>query len=191
MSMPEQGGASTTLMHIVYGDYYYKCGSSPPSSSCVVSELKDGHLIFFHLDPLKGKGEEVARIDGYQSPDARWDLSPDGARIAIVDPTIEGKGEIRILNLADRRVNVLSVRNWKWDEVILISWAADGKGWFVYALSAHSPDALVSIDGNGNLTVLQEIPAGNIMTLVPSPDGKRLAFTKRMFVDDVMLLENF
>ncbi len=58
-------------------------------------------------------------------------------------------------------------------------------------MSAHSPDALVSIDANGNLKVLQEIPAGNIMSIVPSPDGKRLAFTKRMFVDDVMLLENF
>jgi eukaryotic-like serine/threonine-protein kinase len=190
MSMPEQGGARTTLMNIEYSDYDYECGSSPPSS-CVVSELKDGHLIFFHLDPLKGKGEEVARIDGYQSPDARWDLSPDGARIAIVDPTIEGKGEIRVVNLPDRRVTVLPVRNWKWDEAIRISWAADGKGWFVYALSAHSPDALVSIDANGNLKVLQEIPAGNIMSIVPSPDGKRLAFTKRMFVDDVMLLENF
>ncbi len=192
MSMPEQGGARTTLMigGYFFSDYWYECGSLP-SSSCVLSELKDGHLIFFHLDPLKGKGEEVASIDGYQSPESRWDLSPDGARIAIVDLEIEGKGEIRIVNLPDRRVTVLSVRNWKWDEAQRISWAADGKGWFVYAMSAHSPDALVSIDANGNLKVLQEIPAGNIMSIVPSPDGKRLAFTKRMFVDDVMLLENF
>ena len=82
---PEQGGARTTLMNGGFPAYYYECGSSPPSA-CVVSELKDGHLVFFHLDPLKGTGEEVARIDGYQSPIARWDLSPDGARIAIVDP---------------------------------------------------------------------------------------------------------
>ena len=190
MSTPEQGGARTMLMNGGYSSNYYACGSSP-SSSCVVSELADGHLIFFHLDPLKGKGEEMARIDGYQSPDARWDLSPDGTRIAIVDPTIEGRGEIRILNLADRSVKVLPVRNWKWDVAIRIGWAAGGKSWFVYALSGHSPDALVSIDANGNLKVLQEIPAGNIMSIVPSPDGKHLAFTKRMFVDDVMLLENF
>ncbi len=63
MSTPEQGGARTTLM---MGNYTYACGSSP-SSSCVVAELEDGQLRFFHLDPLKGKGEEVARIDGYQS----------------------------------------------------------------------------------------------------------------------------
>jgi len=190
MSTSERGGARITLMNGGYRDNYYACGSSP-SSSCVVSELKNGHLIFFHLDPLKGKGEELARIDGYQSPDATWDLSSDGARIAIVDPTIEGKGEIRILNLADRRVTVLPVRNWKWDEATLVSWAAAGKSWFVYALSQHSPDALVSVDANGNLRVLQEIPAGIIVSIVPSPDGKRLAFTKRMFVDDMMLLENF
>lgn len=190
MSTPEQGGARTTLMRGGYPDNYYACGSSP-SSSCVVSELTDGHLIFFHLDPSKGKGEEMARIDGYQSSDPRWDLSPDGARIAIVDPLVEGKGEIRILNLADRRVTVLPVRNWKWDEARTVSWAADGKSWFVYALSQHSPDALVSVDANGNVRVLQEIPAGIIVSIVPSPDGKRLAFTKRMFVDDMMLLENF
>jgi hypothetical protein len=37
------------------------------------------------------------------------------------------------------------------------------------------------------------MPAGLawIASIVPSPDGKRLAFTKRMYVEDVMLLESF
>jgi serine/threonine protein kinase len=186
MSAPEQGGARTTLLK---GDYEYACGSSP-SSSCVVSELKDGNLIFFHLDPLKGRGEEITRIDGYQSKGPRWDLSPDGARIAIVDE-LDEKGEIRILKVADRTATALAVRDWKWQRLSLISWAADGKGWFAYAESDNSADALLSIDANGNPRVLQEIPSGILMAIVPSPDGKRLAFTKRGYVDGVMLLENF
>src|SRR5271157_1630805 len=101
MSTPEQGGARTTLLK---GDYDYECGSSP-SSSCVVAEFADGHLMFFRLDPLKGKGEEIARIEGQRGYDARWGVSPDGAKIAIVDPT-EHEGEIRILSLADRKVTV-------------------------------------------------------------------------------------
>jgi hypothetical protein len=66
-----------------------------------VSELKDGQLIIFNLDPVKGRGEEVARIAGYRSQQAVCDLSPDGSRFASVDPA-EGKGEIRILNLATK-----------------------------------------------------------------------------------------
>ena len=185
MSTPEQGGARSTL---VMGRYDYRCGSSP-SSSCVVSELKDGHLILSHLEPVKGRGGEIANIAGYQGPQPRWDLSPDGARIAIIDP-VEQKGEIRILNLADRRVTALPIRDWKWTFLSQISWAADGKDLFALAQSDPS-DAILSIDANGNRRVVYDPGQAWIASIVPSPDGKRLAFTKRMFVHDVMMLENF
>jgi Tol biopolymer transport system component len=187
MSTPEQGGARSTLM---VGRYTYACGSSP-SSSCVVAELKDGLVVFFHLDPVNGRGEEIARLAGYQSGKPLWDLSPDGSRLAIVDQG-QDKGEIRILNLADRRFTVLSVRNWKSHALQCIGWAADGKSLFALARSEFS-FALLSVDANGNPRVLQEIPAGAgwISSIVPSPDGKRLAFTKRVYPPDVMLLENF
>jgi DNA-binding winged helix-turn-helix (wHTH) protein/Tol biopolymer transport system component len=187
MSTPEHGGARSTLM---MGRYTYACGSSP-SSSCVVAELKDSRLIFFHLDPLKGRGEEIASIAGYRAVEPRWDLSPDGSRIAIVD-NVEAKGEIRILNVADRKTTVLPVRDWKWHGLAVISWAADGKNLFALAETGSS-FAILSIDADGNPRVLYEIPAGAgwVSTIVPSPDGKRLAFTKRVYVHDVMLLENF
>jgi eukaryotic-like serine/threonine-protein kinase len=187
MSTPEHGGARSTLM---MGRYTYACGSSP-SSSCVVAELKGSQLIFFHLDPLKGRGEEIASIAGYRGVEPRWDLSPDGTRIAIVD-NIEAKGEIWILNVADRKTTVLPVRDWKWQSLAIISWAADGKNLFALA-EPGSSWAILSIDADGNPRVLYEIPsgAGWVSTIVPSPDGKRLAFTKRMYGDDVMLLENF
>jgi len=82
MSTPEHGGARSTLLT---GRYDYKCGSLP-SSSCVLAELKDKQLIFSHLDPVTGKGEEIASIAGYQALGPCWSLSPDAARIAIVDP---------------------------------------------------------------------------------------------------------
>jgi serine/threonine protein kinase len=187
MRTPEQGGARSTLM---MGRYAIACGSLP-SSSCVVSELKDRQLIFFHLDPVKGKGEEIGRLGGYQSSYPDWDLSPDGSRLAIADP-VEQKGEIRILNLADRRVTVLPVRGWKWQEVQHVKWAAGGKSLFALVEDASS-HALISLDTNGNPRVLYEIPAGAgwISSIVPSPDGRHLAFTKRVYVNDVMLLEDF
>ena len=187
MSTPEHGGARSTLMR---GRYSYECGSAP-SSRCVVSELEDRQLVFFDLDPVKGRGEEIARIAGYQGFEPAWDLSPDGARVAIADHG-QGKGEIRILNLADRKVTVLPVGDRKWQSLQQIRWAADGKSLFAHAQSASS-FALLSVDAKGNSRVLHEIPggAGWVDNIVPSPDGRSLAFTKRTYVNDVMLLENF
>ncbi len=172
------------------GRYTYACGSSP-SSSCVVAELKDSRVSFFHLDPLKGRGQEIASVAGYKGMEPRWDLSPDGTRIAIVDEG-ETKGEIRILNIADQRFTVLRVLDSKWQELQQITWAADGKQMFVLALSGPSC-SLLSIDAKGDPRVLQEMPAGAawVSTITASPDGKRLAFTKRVHTADVMLLENF
>jgi WD40 repeat protein len=172
------------------GRYQYACGASP-SSPCVVSEINDGQLIFYYLDPVKGRGQEIARIAGYQTPSPRWGLSPDGARIAVVDER-KLNGEIRILNLADRKITVLPVRAWKWQFLSQISWAADGKRWFALAQSA-STIAIVSIDANGNPKVLHEMATGTgwVPSIVASPDGRSLAFTRRMFIQDVMLLENF
>ena len=187
MSTPEQGGARSTL---VMGSYAYACGSSP-SSPCVAAELKDDQLIFYYLDPVKGRGEEIARLAGYKTLEPRFDLSPDGSRLAIVD-LAEHKGEIRILNLADRKVTVLPVRDWKWQFLQHIGWAADGKHLFALAGSPSS-FSLLSIDAKGNPRVLYEIPvgAGWIASILPSPDGRSLAFTKRTYIKDVMLLENF
>ncbi len=184
MSTPLQGGPRSTLM---MGRYEYKCSFSL-SSSCVASDLKNAQLTFFYLDPAKGRGEEIASIVGYKGGQPRWDLSPDGSKIAIVDDG-DQRGEIRILSLADRRISTLQVPNRP--HLQHISWAADGKS--LFAVEFDLSVSLLSVDANGTARVLYEIPenAGWISSIIPSPDGKRLAFTKRMTASDVMLLENF
>jgi hypothetical protein len=72
-----------------------------------------------------------------------------------------------------------------------IAWAADGKSLFALAQSASSI-AILALDATGNPKVLHEMPAGTgwVPSIVPSPDARSLAFTRRMFIHDVMLLEN-
>jgi eukaryotic-like serine/threonine-protein kinase len=187
MSTPEHGGPRSTLMEGLYG---YACGSRP-RSACVVAELKGKELTFSYLDPEKGKGEKIATLDRYAAAYPQWSLSPDGARIAIVNPS-EFTGQVRILNRSDGTITVLPVRNWNYQELAAISWSADGKGLFASAQSSSSV-ALISINADGSYKIMEEMPQGAawISGIVPSPDGKHLAFTKRVFARNVMLVENF
>jgi len=188
MSTPLQGGARTTLM---MGSYGYDCGSTP-FSSCVVAEIKGKQLILSHLDPAKGRGEEIARLDGYGGIEPRLSLSPDSTRLAIVDPGAPG-GEIKILNLADRKLTTFPVRIRGLLTLENIAWAADGKHLLFAETASASGYSLLSIDEKGNPRLLYELPAaaGWFLTVVPSPDGRYLALTKRTYANDVMLLENF
>jgi hypothetical protein len=112
----------------------------------------------------------------------------DGGRIAIVDER-KLNGEIRILGLAENYDT--AGPNWKWQFLSQVSWAADGKSLFALAQSASSM-AILALDSNGNPRGLHEMPSGTgwVSSTVPSPDGRLLAFTRRMFIHDVMLLEN-
>src|SRR5580692_9779243 len=72
-------------------------------------------------------------------PDMQPFLS-DGGRIAIVDER-KLNGEIRILGLADQRITILPVQNWKWQFLSQISWAGDGTSLFALAQSASDGDS--------------------------------------------------
>jgi hypothetical protein len=65
-------------------------------------------------------------------------------------------------------------------------------GFFAVALSDAS-SALISIDPSGKLTVLHEVDPGRAWLGIPiaSPDGRYLAFTKRTYISDLVMLENF
>src|SRR5262249_23080567 len=56
----------------------FRCPSSP-ESSCVVAEGNQDNVAFTQFDPLRGRGNEVARLQIVPSK-AFWDLSPDGSK---------------------------------------------------------------------------------------------------------------
>jgi len=80
------------------------------------------------------------------------------------------------------------------EEVHSVAWAADGshlfatcgKGW-------EDSSALLFLDLRGNLQVLAEALAGGAWLHHPvaSPDGHYLAYTKRTYEGNVMMLEHF
>lgn len=85
----------------------------------------------------------------------------------------------------------LALRNWKWDRIQSVAWSADGSHLFATTWSAPSR-ALISIDLRGNLQLLAEAPDNAwLYAPVASPDGHYLAYQKRTFETNVVMLEHF
>ncbi len=189
MSMPMGGGASSVL---VKGETTYKCGTVP-SAGCVLAEVQGQQLVFFNLDPVEGKGAEIQRVQVHSGADwnRAWSLSPDGNKIAIVDPGAS-VGEVRILTLVDHKVVPLALQGWNWEDLESVAWSADGSHLFATTLAADS-SAILSIDLRGNVQVWTQTHVGEGLLWHPvaSPDGRYLAYMKRIFESNVMMLENF
>ena len=188
VSMPVGGDARSVLLA---GNYIFHCGSAP-GARCVLSEEKGQQLVFSVLDPVQGRGAEIQRVEAL-APEvkANWSLSPDGDKVAVIsDP--QSAGEIRVLTLADRQVVTLALQHWKWESLQSVAWSADGSHLFATAWSVTSA-VLLFTDLRGNLQVLAEVPSDEawVSSPVPSPDGRYLAYQKRTYESNVMMLEHF
>jgi serine/threonine protein kinase/Tol biopolymer transport system component len=187
MTVPVDAGAPSVLLE---GGYTYHCGSVP-AARCVLSEVQGQQLVFSILDPVEGKGPELQRVNAPHQSSAYWSLSPDGNKIAIADQAAFA-GEVKILTLAESKVVTLPLKGWRWKTVQTVSWSADGGHLFATAYTGSS-FVLLFIDLRGNLRVLTEVPEGEAWLYKPvaSPDGRYLAYEKRTFESNVMMLENF
>jgi eukaryotic-like serine/threonine-protein kinase len=93
LRIPISGGAPETVL-IPGGRAHVACASSG-SHICVLSELISKQLVFSTVDPMRGRVEELTATDS-QEDTVAWSLSPDGARIAIVDNLSDS---VRMLDL--------------------------------------------------------------------------------------------
>jgi hypothetical protein len=98
-------------------------------SSCVLSQLEGRDLVFYSLDAVEGKGQQLARIEAGRYFTG-WGLSPDGSRLGLVRNEDKYKGRIEVLNLPQREWHEMAVDP-EWGLLQSIAWAADGNGFFV------------------------------------------------------------
>ena len=154
---------------------------------CVLLEGDQKQLTFSALDPLRGKGRELARADYDGSSGYSWNLSPDGSQVAITR-LAQSEGRIRILSLrarSERDVAVIGRTG-----LNSITWSTDGKGWYIGSQSGRASDFLF-VDWNGHAQVLRHEGGTFDMWGVPSPDGRHLAFTEWTSANNVWMIENF
>ena len=119
---------------------------------CAIAERSADRkqLVFSAFDPVKGRGRELAELKTDATADYEWDLSPDGARIAILKIR---EGRIQILSLNGRAPQEITVTGW--NRLTTVVWMANGKGLFVSSLKEQG-SVLLDVDLQGNAHVLWE-----------------------------------
>jgi len=180
--VPISGGNAERVLDLA-GRSEIQCARSG-SRRCVLAEEVGKQLNFSIVDPLRGRVEELDKIDVSQF--VSWSLSFDGSRIARVANLSDN---VQVLDVQSQQVNVIRPSPPQ-TSLQAPAWSADGKQLFLSSM----PDAtgrLVVMDAAGHSHLLLENPDGWIGNLVPSSDGKRLAFSKMVFESNVTLLENF
>ena len=123
----------------------------------------------------------------------RWNISPDGSRLAMLQPTLHnGTIQIRLLNGAlEREIKVKG-----WNDFEGVDWAADGKSLVlgVGTLNVtwlHNAGALLRTDMQGNVQLLWSRTGASDSLAIHSPDGKHLAMLDDVANRNVWLFEGF
>jgi len=183
LRIPLSGGAPETLVSLK-GEGSVQCAFSG-SRSCVLSEATGKQLLFSALDLTRGRLEELAKVE-MSAGLFTWSLSPDGREVAIVENLSD---RIRVLDLKSKQLQVINPDPPQ-RELQEAAWSADGQRLFVSSLT-NEGGHLFEMDMNGQMHLLQDNPFGWIGSVLPSPDGKRIAYIYVVPESNVTLLEHF
>lgn len=184
MRVPIQGGA---LEEIPIGGPLdeFRCALNPGTRCVLRITLPGQYYVYYDLDPIRGKGRELARTKWTPGWLGDWDISPDGTQLALPDHDSHDP-RIRVIRLTTRRNEpaehevTLPVPN-DLDDLV---WAASGHGWFVSVKTAVGKRMLyVYTDGHFS-------PLGDIQGwAVPAPNGRRVAFWSTTVAENAWLIE--
>ncbi len=172
MRVPMDGGTPEPLPKTGNVEEF-RCGRQP-GSRCVVRSTEGDQFVFYELDPLRGKGRELARTGWSSSLTGDWELSPDGLFIAIPNHDPQN-AKIRVISLdatepdgAERVVTLDGMRN-----LMGVVWGISGQEWYVVERTPLEV-VLFDVDSDGHSWEL--LKSQSLLWAVPSPDGRRIAF---------------
>jgi len=186
MQVPVTGGTSREILTGTFVDGGARCAVLP-ATLCAIAELSAGgrQLVFTSIDVLSGRGRELARVNIGGKGEYRWALSPDGARIAVLDVK---RPNIDVLSLTGLPPIHVEVKGHS--ALGYVSWTADGNRLLVPSVDAGGA-ALLSVDLGGNSHVLWHQPGALDISGIASPDGRRVAIWVRGGSGNLWLAEIF
>ena len=188
MRVPAASGAPERILEApADSSTDYHCGNRA-SNLCVLSLLDKDQLVFYSLDPLEGRGKELARTKvGEPGRWMGWALTPDGKKIAVAGSDTMGN-IVRIIDLQSGGQKDLATASFVMGGT---GWSADGGA--VYCASQKGSEFyLFRLDMAGNAKILLKRPASRtVYAPIVSPDGRYLAFRQQMAESNTYLLEHF
>jgi len=149
---------------------------------CVLRTTAQGdHYSYYDLNPIRGKGRELARTKWTPEVLGDWDVSPDGTQVAIPNHSAQF-GRIRVVNLDGRGEHEVELKGMT--DLKGLVWAPGGNGWFV-SLNTPVGNRLLFVWPDG-----QRRPLGDISGwAVPSPNGHHVAFLNRIISNNAWILD--
>ena len=138
--LQEPGGTAALFDSRLYV-WDYVCPLRP-GSPCVLGERNGNDLDLYSLESVRGKGKQLAKAAGvnFQACCMRWDVSPDGSRLALIG-RVKHAGRIELLTFSDGTWQEISPER-PFGYPMVIAWATDGKGFFVTSWDHDSIDLL-------------------------------------------------
>ena len=187
--IPLAGGIPETILQLSrHGNV--SC-ALPPSTTCSIAEQSEDRkqMIVSILDPIKGRGSELARFNLVRELGTlevpTCVISPDGTRLAIARSP---ESPIEIYSLRDRSIRTIPYRSDV--KLIWLEWSADQAGLFA-SRQGQRGNELFFLDFQGNATSLRKCDGGDTCHGLPSPDGRHLAIIDRDQSSNMWMMENF
>jgi len=178
------GPAHLVLVGRLYNSH--RCAKSPATLCVFCEQTQDRkQLIFTAVDPLKGRGRELARFDADPTADYDWSLSPDAS---LIDIRKNLESRLSMLSLSGQRRSELTVKGWS--TMINLDWAADGKGLFTSG-PIRRGSVLLYVDLKGNAHPLWEQKGSFATWAIASPDGRHVALSGWTTNANIWMMENF
>jgi hypothetical protein len=163
----------------------FRCALDP-GTRCVLRTTAPGeYYAYYDLDPVSGKGRELARTKWMPGILGDWDVSPNGKYVALPNHSSHD-ARIRVVAL-EPKANEPRER-----EVVLenltdirgLVWAAGGQGWFV-SVDTTIGNRLLYVYMDGRYRSLGDIQGW----AVPARDGHRVAFLDRIVATNAWLID--
>jgi serine/threonine protein kinase len=189
MRVPVQGGAPAPVLAGANTAGEFRCALQP-GTRCVLRAMENGQIVFHELDPLHGEGRVLGRTSWSPTVIGDWDLSPDGSRVAI--PNHDSRdARIRLVPLDPLRTGTAE------STVVLkglkdlngVVWEAGGRGWYV-SIRTATGGLLKYVDIQG-VHVVNLRESAFPTYVVPSPDGRRIAFPEWTVSGNAWLFQGF
>jgi len=173
------GGGEAVQLNVPGEIEEFHCPVSS-AGSCVLRETSGKkELVYYALDPIRGRGAELAATPWEPNVLGDWSVSPDGSTVVMADHDPAHPG-IQLIPLAPRSEDsvapftpITEIQIPGFGVVLEPTWLTNGDGFLVETHTAKGY-ALVHCDRQGRATLLRESP--ELIWAVPSRDGKKLAF---------------